>query len=53
MTKATIKTIVIYLDNLASIKSGERRKAMYENKGYILVKESATPFRATLIYKNT
>lgn len=46
-----MKTIIIDMTSLKSIKQGERKKAQYENKGYTLVKESATPFKATLTYK--
>ena len=45
------KVIIIDMNDLKSIKQGERKKAQYENKGYMLVKESATPFKATLTYK--
>ena len=45
------KVIIIDMNNLKSIKQGERQKTMYENKGYTLVSETCTPFKATLTYK--
>lgn len=45
------KTIVIDTMDIKSIKAGERKKAAYENKGYTLVNETCTPFKATLTYK--
>ena len=45
------KTIIIDTTSLASIKAGERKKASYENKGYSLIRETATPFKAILTYK--
>lgn len=47
----TTLSIIIDTTSIASIKQAERKKAQYENKGYILVSESATPFRAILTYK--
>ncbi len=45
--------IYLHVDTtcLKSIKQAERKKASYENKGYTLVKETATPFSATLTYR--
>ena len=45
------KVITIDMNDLKSIKQGERKKALYENKGYTLVRETCTPFKATLTYK--
>ncbi len=45
------KVIIINMNDLKSIKQGERKKAQYENAGYTLTSETCTPFKATLTYK--
>ncbi len=45
------KVIIINMNDLKSIKQGERKKAQYETAGYSLVSETCTPFKATLTYK--
>ncbi len=45
------KVIIINMNDIKSIKQAERKKAQYENKGYTLVRETCTPFKATLTYK--
>lgn len=44
-------TIKIDTTDIKSVEAGERKMALYENKGYTLVRLTATPFRATLTYK--